>query len=213
MWQAWDLALDLCLAQLPTILDSEDQFVHSPFFEEQLTAFEVWLSLGSKNRNPPEQLPIVLQVLLSQVHRLRALELLGCFLDLGPWAVNLALSVGIFPYVLKLLQSNARELRPLLVFIWAKILAVDSVSWKNSRKTEKKSIFNDLSRFQTCQADLVRDNGHKYFLSVLQDVSMQVNDENDQQKRLQKSNQTIRSNYFCLERAQDFGSFRFGKRR
>lgn len=127
MWQAWDLALDLSLAQLPAILESEDQFVHSPFFEEQLTAFQVWLTLGSNNRNPPEQLPIVLQVLLSQVHRLRALELLGRFLDLGPWAVNLALSVGIFPYVLKLLQSNAKELRPLLVFIWAKILAVDSV--------------------------------------------------------------------------------------
>lgn len=42
-----------------------------------------------------------------------------------------ALSVGIFPYVLKLLQSSARELRPLLVFIWAKILAVDSVSYVN----------------------------------------------------------------------------------
>ncbi|XP_078048119.1 regulatory associated protein of MTOR complex 1 isoform X1 [Augochlora pura] len=150
MWQAWDLALDICLAQLPSILENKDQFVHSPFFEEQLTAFQVWLTLGSKSRNPPEQLPIVLQVLLSQVHRLRALELLGRFLDLGPWAVNLALSVGIFPYVLKLLQSNARELRPLLVFIWAKILAVDS----------------------TCQADLVRDGGHKYFLSVLQDTSV-----------------------------------------
>lgn len=59
---------------------------------------------------------------------MRALELLGKFLDLGPWAVNLALSVGIFPYVLKLLQSCAKELRPLLVFIWAKILAVDNVS-------------------------------------------------------------------------------------
>ncbi|XP_014234805.1 regulatory-associated protein of mTOR [Trichogramma pretiosum] len=151
MWQAWDLALDLCLAQLPNILESEDRFVHSPFFEEQLTAFQVWLTLGSKSRNPPEQLPIVLQVLLSQVHRLRALELLGKFLDLGPWAVNLALSVGIFPYVLKLLQSNARELRPLLVFIWAKILAVDN----------------------TCQGDLVRDGGHKYFLSVLQDTTLQ----------------------------------------
>ncbi|PNF16965.1 Regulatory-associated protein of mTOR [Cryptotermes secundus] len=150
MWQAWDLALDLCLAQLPAILETEDKFIHSPFFEEQLTAFQVWLTLGSEQRSPPEQLPIVLQVLLSQVHRLRALELLGKFLDLGPWAVNLALSVGIFPYVLKLLQSSARELRPLLVFIWAKILAVDS----------------------TCQADLVRDNGHKYFLSILQDPSM-----------------------------------------
>ncbi|XP_051171170.1 regulatory-associated protein of mTOR isoform X1 [Leptopilina boulardi] len=150
MWLAWDLALDLCLSQLPGILESNKPFVHSPFFEDQLTAFQVWLTIGSKHRNPPEQLPIVLQVLLSQVHRLRALELLGKFLDLGPWAVNLALSVGIFPYVLKLLQSNAKELRPLLVFIWAKILAVDN----------------------TCQADLLRDNGHKYFLSVLQDTSV-----------------------------------------
>lgn len=71
----------------------------------------------------------MLQVLLSQVHRTRALELLGRFLDLGPWAVNLALSVGIFPYVLKLLQSSAAELRPFLVFIWVKILAVDCVSF------------------------------------------------------------------------------------
>ncbi|KAG7269469.1 hypothetical protein CRUP_029182 [Coryphaenoides rupestris] len=130
-----------------------------PFFAEQLTAFQVWLTMGVENRSPPEQLPIVLQlcgesrpqrVLLSQVHRLRALDLLGRFLDLGPWAVSLALSVGIFPYVLKLLQSSARELRPLLVFIWAKILAVDS----------------------SCQADLVKDNGHKYFLSVLADSYM-----------------------------------------
>lgn len=62
MWQAWDLALDRCLSQLPQVLESEDNFVHSPFFEEQLTAFQVWLSLGSENRAPPEQLPIVLQV-------------------------------------------------------------------------------------------------------------------------------------------------------
>lgn len=39
-----------------------------------------------------------------------------------------ALNVGIFLYILKLLQSTAREIRPLMVFIWAKILAVDSVS-------------------------------------------------------------------------------------
>jgi hypothetical protein len=34
----------------------------SPFFTEQLTAFEVWLDHGSKDKKPPEQLPIVLQV-------------------------------------------------------------------------------------------------------------------------------------------------------
>lgn len=79
---------------------------------------------------------------------MRALELLGRFLDLGPWAVNLALSVGIFPYVLKLLQSCAKELRPLLVFIWAKILAVDNVSTKtktNNQKHLKIILIADLS--------------------------------------------------------------------
>uniref|UniRef100_T1GNY7 Uncharacterized protein n=1 Tax=Megaselia scalaris TaxID=36166 RepID=T1GNY7_MEGSC len=86
-------------------------YKQSPFFEEQLTAFQVWLNRASDKRTPPEQLPIVLQVLLSQVHRLRALELLGRFLDSGPWAVHLALGVGIFPYVLKLLQSAAKIIK------------------------------------------------------------------------------------------------------
>lgn len=122
-----------------------NEYRHSSFFAEQLTAFEVWLARGAISRKPPEQLPIVLQVLLSQVHRLRALMLLSRFLDLGPWAVNLALSVGIFPYVLKLLQSPAAELKPVLVFIWAKILAVDS----------------------SCQNELLKDNGFLYFVNIL----------------------------------------------
>ena len=71
------------------MVSSTVHFQHSPFFSEQLTAFQVWLAMGAEDRDPPEQLPIVLQVLLSQVHRLRALDLLGRFLDLGPWAVNL----------------------------------------------------------------------------------------------------------------------------
>lgn len=147
MWNAWDLAVDYCLSQLCQSQEtgqSPKPYMNSPFFTEQLTAFQVWLKLGTYPQTTPEQLPIVLQVLLSQVHRSRALDLLGNFLNLGPWAVNLvsdfllfakilnsfpqALSVGIFPYVLKLLQASARETRPFLVFIWAKILAVDSVS-------------------------------------------------------------------------------------
>jgi len=42
------------------------------------------------------------------------------------------------------------ELRPVLVFLWAKILAVDG----------------------SCQQDLVREQSHKYFLAVLQDAAM-----------------------------------------
>jgi len=145
-----------------TVTPSPTIYKPSFFFAQHLQAFEVWLEHGgnvprhlsiqpkqSPNntvaRVPPEQLPIVLQVLLSQAHRLRALILLSRFVDLGPWAVHLSLSIGIFPYVQKLLQSPAVELKPVLIFIWARILAVD----------------------RTCQVDLLRDHGYNYFAQIL----------------------------------------------
>lgn len=175
LWKSWDLAVEMILAQLPKLIEQQKaneaaveqvpngtqpqqpqhtpelEYQHSDFFADQLSAFEVYLSSAPCNpetpgyAKPPEQLPIVLQVLLSQVHRLRALVLLSKFLDLGPWAVNLALSIGIFPYVLKLLQSQALELKAPMVFIWARILAVD----------------------QTCQTDLLKDAGFSYFTNIL----------------------------------------------
>ncbi|KAK6603483.1 meiotic regulator-interacting protein (WD repeat domain-containing protein) [Botrytis cinerea] len=131
LWESWDLAVEMALAQLPSLEMKESgqlpdyEFQNSSFFTEQLTAFEVYLTQGAVTHKAPDQLPVVLQVLLSQQHRVRALILLGKFLDMGPWAVNLALSIGIFPYVLKLLQSAAAELKPVMVFIWTRVLAVD----------------------------------------------------------------------------------------
>lgn len=150
LWQSWDLAIEMVLSQLPSLIRQEEgrghyEYQSSSFFTEQLTAFEVYLQSGPTEKNPPDQLPIVLQVLLSQAHRLRALILLSKFLDLGPWAVHLALSIGIFPYVVKLLQSAAQELKPVMVFIWARIMAVD----------------------HTVQNDLLKDNGIHYFISIL----------------------------------------------
>lgn len=139
----------------------ESTFQHSSFFEQNLTAFELWLKYGSNTKNPPEQLPIVLQVLLSQVHRVRALVLLSKFLDLGPWAVYLALSIGIFPYILKLLQSPSNDLKPVLIFIWARIMAVD---YKNT------------------QQELIKDKGFNYFLQMLNpraDSMCALNTNND----------------------------------
>lgn len=96
-------------------------------------------------RKPPDQLPIVLQVLLSQHHRLRALILLSQFVDLGPWAVHLVLLIGIFPYISKLLQAAGPDLRPVLIFIWARILAVNP----------------------SVQTELLNNSGYRYFSSVL----------------------------------------------
>ncbi|PGH09861.1 hypothetical protein AJ79_05587 [Helicocarpus griseus UAMH5409] len=165
LWQSWDLAIEMVLAQLPALIEQEEgkrhyDYVHSSFFTEQLTAFEVYLASGPTEKNPPDQLPIVLQVLLSQAHRLRALVLLSKFLDLGPWAVHLALSIGIFPYVVKLLQSTAQELKPVMIFIWARIMAVD----------------------YTVQNDLLKDNGIHYFISML-NPTFKIPIENDVEHR------------------------------
>ncbi|KAL0951936.1 hypothetical protein HGRIS_008588 [Hohenbuehelia grisea] len=105
----------------------------------------VWSSPHLVPRKPPPQLPIVLQVLLSQPHRLRALILLSQFVDLGPWAVHLVLSIGIFPYISKLLGAAGSDLRPVLIFIWARIVAVDP----------------------SVQVDLVTTGGFGYFARVL----------------------------------------------
>lgn len=163
--------------------DKPYTYIPSPFFTQQLTAFEVWISRGGSAltkkgplslpqqaverssdqpnapineldtssqrhlvpRKPPYQLPIVLQVLLSQPHRLRALILLSQFVDLGPWAVHLVLTIGIFPYISKLLQAAGQDLKPVLIFIWARILAVDS----------------------SVQTDLYNTQGYKYFSNIL----------------------------------------------
>ncbi|KAI0370082.1 hypothetical protein BV20DRAFT_1113337 [Pilatotrama ljubarskyi] len=223
LWASWDLAVDACLRQLPSLLKNTDPsapkdaslgarnrrqatrtdqvaptgpsnapgdrahaYIPSRFFTDQLTAFEVWISRGGSAltkpgplslhvpsdqlgvdaaadlapypansleqsdhhlvpRKPPDQLPIVLQVLLSQPHRLRALILLSQFVDLGPWAVHLALTIGIFPYIARLLQAAGQDLKPVLIFIWARISAVDP----------------------SCQVDLYNNQGYKYFASAL----------------------------------------------
>jgi regulator-associated protein of mTOR len=131
----------------------ESKSFTSFFFTDHLTAFEIWLDFGgSSNKSikgkidsPPIHLPILLQVLLSQAHRLRALQLLRRYLAMGAEAVNSALIVGIFPYIMKLLQSPAGELRKVLVSIWASILGFDS----------------------SCRGELVRDKCHTYFIQYL----------------------------------------------
>ena len=76
MWKAWDLAVDMALAQLADIVDGVKRAAYesSSFFEEQLTAFEVWLRYGNEERQPPEQLPIVLQVHLTHYFEVTDLD-------------------------------------------------------------------------------------------------------------------------------------------
>ncbi|KAJ1729549.1 Target of rapamycin complex 1 subunit kog1, partial [Coemansia biformis] len=128
----------------------ERGYLWSTYFSNQLYAFEVWLqhaatvvsqfvagygpdqfprslsTVPPPGLDPPDELPAVLQVLLSQQFRVRALILLYRFMNLGPWAVDLAMAVGIYPYMTKLLGSPTAEIREILILVWARLVAVDS---------------------------------------------------------------------------------------
>lgn len=130
LWQSWDLALEGCIKQLyklqngTMMIDSKNNLA-SPFFTMHLTAFDVWLELGGRQNETPMHLPIILQVLLSQSHRARALNLIQKYLTISPGAVNLSLLVGIFPYLVKLLQSPTAEIKQVMISIWCNIIGFD----------------------------------------------------------------------------------------
>ncbi|KAJ2352525.1 Target of rapamycin complex 1 subunit kog1, partial [Coemansia sp. RSA 2618] len=125
------------------------EYVSSPFFVNQLRAFEIWLQHAAASvtmfvaehgaddapmsmststphfLEPPEQLPIVLQLGLSRKYQLSVLLLLHRFISLGPWAVNMTLLVGFFPYLGKMFSSSTVEVQELTILIWARLIATD----------------------------------------------------------------------------------------
>lgn len=173
LWDSWDLALDLCLSQLPPepteiTIDNIDSIIDPPspaplpipesytpsdFFENHLRTFALYLKSAQLNiADLCAELPIVLQVLLSHHHRLEALILLAKFIDLGAEYVQMTLEVGIFPYIQKLLLSPSEELRGGLCFIWARVIAAE------------KSVAADLL---TVHKEGDSTGGWQFFLRIL----------------------------------------------
>jgi len=151
LWHAWDLAVESAILRADGVRKGTVSNAvrpspsPSPFFTEHLTAFEVWLTFGGFLEESPPHLPILLQELLSQAHRPRALQLLKRYVAMGSEAVNLSLIVGIFPYILKLLQSPQLEIRQTLICIWTCILGFD----------------------KSCRAELMKEGHHKRFMDFM----------------------------------------------
>lgn len=130
LWRSWDLALDSIMTELslrkirPTRPALHGQI--STFFFDQLTEFKVNLTqYGKYDKVDSRQLPVLLQMLMSAQYREETLELVGKFLDRGPYAVQKFLDVGILPYIRQLLTTPSRDYKYIMVLIWAKILATD----------------------------------------------------------------------------------------
>jgi len=143
LWQVWDMAVESCLIQLPDVINNKKKYKSGGFVDEQLTAFELSLDFLSESK-ASQPLPILLQIMLMQAHRPKVIPLLAKYVDCGPWAVKQIMGVGIFPYMVKLIERS-EGLDESLAFIWAKIITLD----------------------QSCCADLLKFGCHKFFLKCL----------------------------------------------
>ena len=130
LWSVWDCLIDRFSNVNEDNPDGDDAKANvdlEDFFGDHLEAFERYLVVA---KNPKEHygeypyLPIVLQMLLSQQHRVRALEALVSFMDIH--GVRSALDVGIYPYLLKLLHSSEIEAREALSNVWLRLLLYDA---------------------------------------------------------------------------------------
>lgn len=116
----------------------------STFFEDQIEAFEVWLDMGNDSSSPQE-LPILLALLSQSSYRRKGLQLLSRFLEGGRKAVEEALSIGAFPYILKYFKPPQAPLLAEMVLICGKVLAFDP----------------------KCKLDLANISAHNHFVSFL----------------------------------------------
>ncbi|KAG5476926.1 hypothetical protein LSCM1_05259 [Leishmania martiniquensis] len=148
MWELWEYTVDKCVSQLPRLLAATDEapaaYEPSTFFDDQLTAFEVWVESGDM-AEVPEQLPCVLLALTQVLYRVRAFTLLAKYLDSGRTAGKRAILCGILPYMSKLI-TQAPEVFLIVTVLWMQVIRADPVEGCNE--------------MQRCQCE-------KYFTSLL----------------------------------------------
>lgn len=125
LWDHWDLIMDDTFSSLEGG-DFLAAGAGGDFFIGQMDLMELAMESDDLSSLKRINLPIILQILLSQSHRLRALELLAKYLDFPNLGhEDAVLQVGIHPYLLKLFQSTSKEIRKPFLKIWLTLLRWD----------------------------------------------------------------------------------------
>ncbi|GET89150.1 hypothetical protein, conserved [Leishmania tarentolae] len=151
MWDLWEYTVDKCVSQLPRLLAATDEapaaYEPSSFFDDQLTAFEVWVESGDM-AEVPEQLPCVLLALTQVLHRVRAFTLLAKYLDSGRTAGKRAILCGILPYMSKLV-TQAPEVFLIVTVLWMQVVRADPAEGCNEmQKCQCEKYFTSLLKLE-----------------------------------------------------------------
>ena len=80
--------------------------------------------------------------------------------------MHLVLTIGIFSYTSKFLQAAGQDLWPVLIFIWARILAVDSSVQTDLYNTQCYKYFSNVLRIKN-EGNLPNGSEHKAMCSFI----------------------------------------------
>ena len=94
-----------------------------PFLKSQLKGLAHWMNLPYPSRRPPHQLPIVKNMLFTDILTEESMLILSRYFDLGRNAINEAMSLSIDNILLFYISGKNKEHIHLMIFIYAKLIA------------------------------------------------------------------------------------------
>ncbi|OAF70961.1 V-ATPase subunit G 3 [Intoshia linei] len=154
LWELWKVCLNEAIFQLPGILDEKAKYQPSSFYLNQLTNFRLWINRTSfidngylMNPVTPPTMPSLVLVLLGQMYRLEALQLICRYLESCIDALQVLLVLGISPFIIRLVKTEDETLKPYILYIWSHILFTKEIAL----------------------GDLLSNSIHLYFLEILSD--------------------------------------------
>ena len=148
LWYQWTFTLEEYICSLECHPGDHSLDLKKSFFEQNLLNLTHLTRNSSHCRNEIViSLPILLQILLSQNYRTYALDLFCCLFESDRFFIEQSFIIGIFPYLLKLVQSSGVQTRIYMARIWAAIFV----------------------NYPETSVDFYREKSAKYFIELLKD--------------------------------------------
>lgn len=203
LWDHWDTAVEHFLTLLVRLkalhpehsltlaLAESPRYIFTNFFDAALDHMKSWIQHGRYTMVPPPQVAMTLQLLLIPKYRARALKLLALFVDLGPWAVGLVLNLGVFPYVIKLLQLPVLQLKPMLTFVWAKLLACDYPNMQHELLVTNANAFRYFYFMLVPEAEKLNDTQLRHRNAYFDSIDKQEKQQRKLEAKIGKPTATV----------------------
>ena len=121
LWELWDTALELAIPRL--VQATPGPWPSTLFFQSVYTSIASWLKSRPDTPVSPCFLPMLFRLFHVKEHTLSVFQLVCQYVDIGFFACDSAVAIGMIPLLLQSLGKG--DYIPLAVFCFTKIISYD----------------------------------------------------------------------------------------